>query len=78
MAKKKSPRRETPKTTPIRIAVYIRGGAVQDILAERAGVTCMLVDYDNEDAGEPKESREFLPVDVNKAYIKATIAGIED
>jgi hypothetical protein len=41
-------------------------------------VEAMLVDYDNEDAGEPKESREFLPVEINKAYIKATIVGQED
>jgi hypothetical protein len=66
------------KKKPIRIAIYVRGGAMQDILADRPGVEAMLVDYDNEDAGEPKESREFLPVEINKAYIKATIVGQED
>jgi hypothetical protein len=67
-----------PKHKPIRITIYVRGGAMQDVLADRPGVTAMLVDYDNEDAGESKDSREFLPVAVNKAYIKATIAGNED
>ena len=66
------------KQEPIRIVIYVSGGIVQDVLAEAEGVEAMIVDYDNEAAGEPKSSRSFESVPVNRAYIERTIQGIED
>jgi len=63
---------------PIRLVIYVHGGVVQDVLAETEGVEAMIVDYDNECAGEPISSRSFEPIPVNRAYIKKTIRGIED
>jgi len=63
---------------PIRIVIYVSGGVVQDVLAEDEGAEAMIVDYDNEGAGEPKSSRSFEEVPVNRAYIEKTIQGIED
>ena len=63
---------------PVRIVIYVSGGVVQDVLAEDEGVEAMIVDYDNEGAGEPKSSRSFEEVPVNRAYIEKTIQGIED
>ena len=53
----------------VRIVIYVQGGVVQDVLAEMEGVEAMIVDYDNEEAGEPKSSRSFEEVPVNRAYI---------
>ena len=72
MKKKESNRK------PIRIVIYVSGGIVQDVLAEREGVEAMVVDYDNEEEGEPKSSRLFQEVPVNVAYIEKTVQGIED
>ena len=47
------------KQEPMRIVIYVSGGIVQDVLAEAEGVEAMIVDYDNEAAGEPKSSRSF-------------------
>ena len=69
---------EESKRTPLRIVIYVSGGIVQDVLAEAEGVEAMIVDYDNEAAGEPKSSRSFESVPVNHAYIERTIHGIED
>lgn len=66
------------KQEPIRTVIYVSGGIVQDVLAEAEGVEAMIVDYDNEAAGEPKSSRSFESVPVNRAYIERTIQGIED
>ena len=63
---------------PIRVVIYVSGGVVQDVLAVDEGVEAMIVDYDNEGAGEPKSSRSFEEVSVNRAYIEKTIQGIED
>ena len=63
---------------PIRIVIYVSGGVVQDVLAEDEGAEAMVVDYDNEQAGEPKSSRSFEEVPVNRAYIEKTIRGVED
>jgi len=62
---------------PIRVVIYVSGGIVQDVLAEDEGVEAMVVDYDNEEAGEPKSSRSFEGVPVNRAYIDKTIQGVE-
>jgi len=62
----------------VRIVIYVHGGVVQDVLAETEGVEAMVVDYDNEEEGEPKSSRSFQEVPVNVAYIEKTIQGIED
>jgi hypothetical protein len=72
MKKKESNRK------PIRIVIYVSGGIVQDVLAEAEGVEAMIVDYDNEGAGEPKSSRSFEEVPVNREYIDKTIQGVED
>ena len=64
--------------SPVRIVIYVSGGVVQDVLAEDEGVEAMIVDYDNESAGEPKSSRSFEEVPVNRAYVEKTIRGIED
>lgn len=66
-----------PKRKLIRIVIYVSGGIVQDVLADAATVEAMIVDYDNEDCGEPKNSRSFEPVTVNRPYIAKTIKGIE-
>ncbi len=66
------------KRKSIRIVIYVSGGIVQDVLAEAEGVDAMIVDYDNEGAGEPKSSRSFEAVPVNLAYISKTIQGVED
>ena len=63
---------------PIRVVIYVSGGVVQDVLAEDEGAEAMIVDYDNEESGEPKSSRSFEEVQVNRAYIEKTIQGIED
>jgi hypothetical protein len=63
---------------PIRVVIYVSGGVVQDVFAVDEGVEAMVVDYDNEESGEPKSSRSFEKVPVNRAYIEKTIQGIED
>jgi len=63
---------------PVRIVIYVSGGVVQDVLAESEGAEAMIVDYDNEEAGEPKNSRSFEEIQVNRAYIEKTIQGTED
>ena len=66
------------KGRSVRIVIYVSGGIVQDLLANADGVEAMIVDYDNEQAGESKSSRSFEKVLVNRAYIEKTIQGIED
>mgnify|MGYP001616210007 CR=1 FL=1 len=70
--------RQEEHQKPVRIVIYVSGGIVQDVLAEVEGVEAMIVDYDNEGAGEPKSSRSFEEVPVNCAYINKTVQGIED
>ena len=62
----------------VRIVIYVHGGVVQDVLADTVDVEAMVVDYDNEEEGEPKSSRLFQEVPVNVAYIEKTVQGIED
>jgi len=71
-------KRTEPNQEPIRIVIYVSGGIVQDVLAEAEGVEAMVVDYDNESAGEPKSSRSFEEIPVNREYIEKTIQGMED
>jgi len=66
------------KQEPIRIVIYVSGGIVQDVLADGPGIEAMIVDYDNERAGEPKSSRSFDSVPVNREYMEKTIQGNED
>ena len=66
----------TKKT--VRIVIYVSGGIVQDVLADGPGVEAMIVDYDNENAGEPKSLRSFEPIPVNREYMENTIQGNED
>ena len=67
-----------PNREPIRIVIYVSGGIVQDVLANANGAEAMIVDYDNEAAGQPKSSRSHEDVPVNREYIEKTIQGIED
>ena len=69
---------ERAATKTIRIVIYVDGGIVQNVLADRSGVEAMIVDYDNENAGEPKSSRSFEPVPANREYVEKTIQGNED
>jgi len=62
----------------VRIVIYVQGGVVQEVLADAEGVEAMIVDYDNEEAGDPKEDRTFFDVDVNAEAIDKTVKGIED
>ncbi len=62
----------------VRIVIYVDGGIVQDVLSDTPDVEAMIVDYNNEKAGEPKSSRSFESVGVNAEYIERTIQGIED
>jgi hypothetical protein len=64
--------------TPIRVVIYVSGGLVQDVLADGPGLEAMIVDYDNEEAGEPKSSRCFEGVSLNVPYIEKTVQGTED
>jgi len=66
------------KAKPIRITIYVSGGVVQDVLADRAGVEAMIVDYDNEQAGDSRDDRSFAPVTVDVEFINKTEKGIED
>ena len=66
------------KDKPVRIVIYVEGGIVQDVLADTENVEVMIVDYDNEQVGEPKSSRSFESVPVNREGIEKTILGIED
>jgi hypothetical protein len=67
-----------PRREPIQIVIYVSGGIVQDVMADAPGVEAMIVDYDNEATGEPKSSRSFDEVPVNREYIEKTIQGIEN
>ena len=62
----------------MRIVIYVDGGIVQNVLADTPGIEAMLVDYDNEKAGDDRAERSFQPVDVDPAYIEETIKGTED
>ena len=69
---------QTLNRKAIRIVIYVSGGIVQDVMADAPGVEAMIVDYDNEKAGDSPADRSFMPVDVNREYIEKTIQGIED
>ena len=61
-----------------RIVIYVEGGVVQCVLSDTAGVEAMIVDYDNEKAGDDPACRSFEPVNVHPEYIDNTIRGIEE
>ena len=69
---------EQAATKTVRIVIFVDGGVVQDVLADGSGVEAMLVDYDNENGGEPKSSRSFEPVTADPKYIEKTIQGNEN
>ncbi len=62
----------------VRIVIYVDGGIVQSVLSDTTGVEAMIVDYDNEKAGDDPACRSFEPVEVNPEYIRKTIQCIED
>ena len=62
----------------VRIVIYVEGGIVQSVLSDTTGVEAMIVDYDNEKAGDDPACRSFEPVEANPEYIRKTIRGIEE
>ena len=62
----------------VRIVVYVDGGVVQDVLTDTPGVEAMIVDYDNEKAGDDPACRSFEQIEVNAEYIEKTTKCIED
>ena len=68
---------EQAATNTVRMVIYVDGGIVQDVLADGSSVESMIVDYDNENAGEPKSSRSFEPVPANREYMEKTIQGMK-
>jgi len=62
----------------VRIVIYVDGGVVQDVLTDTPGVEAMIVDYDNEKAGDDPACRSFEQIEVNPEYITKTIKCIED
>ncbi len=69
---------QSKEKTRKRVVIYVRGGLVQDVIANAATVEAMVVDYDNERAGDDPANRVFEPVRVDAEYIQKTIKGIED
>lgn len=70
--------RQPTDTTIARVVIYVEGGNVQSVLSDTPGIEVMIVDYDNEEAGDDPASRSFEFVEVNEAYIERTIQGIEE
>ena len=62
----------------IRVVIYVSGGTVQGVLSDTPAVERMIVDYDNERAGERTTSLAFKPVQVDRDCIEKTSRGIED
>lgn len=60
-----------------RIAIYVNGGVVQDIISDTPGLSAMLIDYDNEKAGSDPKNRSFEPIRVDINLIEETINGAE-
>jgi hypothetical protein len=77
MSKKESAR-HVRRTATVRIVIYVEGGIVQSVLSDTADVEAMIVDYDNENAGDDRASRAFELIEVNKPYIETTIQGMEE
>jgi len=77
MSKKSKPSGPS-ENTKVRIVIYVEGGIVQSVLSDTTGVEAMIVDYDNEKAGDDPACRSFELVEVNPEYIKKTIKCIED
>ena len=59
-----------------RIIIYVKGGVVQDVLADSRGIEVMIVNYDDEEC-LGKTDRSFQPVRCDKPYFEQTLAGIE-
>jgi hypothetical protein len=57
-----------------RIIVYVRGGNVQDIIADTPGLRVMLVDYDNEES-QPMPHRTFEEIRCDSSLLARTVAG---
>ena len=76
--RKEETARHTVRTATARIVIYVEGGIVQSVLSDSPGVDAMIVDYDNEKAGDDRASRSFESVEVNSPYIERTIQGIEE
>jgi hypothetical protein len=61
-----------------RIIIYVRGGVVQGMLADRPGMEAMLVNYDDEEeCPGSAEGRTFQRADYDPEYFGKTLAGNE-
>lgn len=63
-------------TSRAKVVVYVRGGLVEDVVADGNDVDVMVVDYDNEKTFGQLE-RQFLPVRCDAELIERTCNGIE-
>lgn len=61
----------------IKLVVYVRGGVVQNIVADIEGVEVMIVDYDDEKCSQTPD-RSFHRAYANSQLIAQTVSGIED
>lgn len=61
----------------IKAIVYVSGGVVQSYIANVEGLELMIVDYDNEAAGDSPKDRSFNPVTVDEELFDRTLAGTE-
>jgi hypothetical protein len=73
-----------PHSSPVKVIVYIRGGAFNGAVADRPGaVELMIVDYDNESAGALGEGevladyRCYEKVQADPGLVERTENGIE-
>ena len=51
---------------------------MQSVLSDTPGINAMIIDHDNEKAGDDRAGRSFELVEVNDPHIKKTIQGTEE
>jgi hypothetical protein len=56
-----------------KVVIYVEGGNVQGAITDSPGVELLIVDYDNEDAGQVRDPR-FEPVEVNPQKVADAMA----
>lgn len=60
------------------IIVYVRGGVVDGVIANRDGLRVMIVDYDNEEGVRAEQrKRRFTQVERDERLFAATVEGKE-
>ena len=60
----------------VRLAVYVNGGNVQEVISDHEGVEVMIVDYDNE-ACSMSFDRTFDTAKCDPEYLTKTVMGKE-